>query len=287
MTTSIQSASPGPAMTIPGGTVTQQRGEQHRPKIQLEHLHFSYDETQSAELVIEDFSLDVFDQEFVSIVGASGCGKSTLLNIIAGLLPATRGRVLIDGVEPDSPGPDRTMVFQDDAVFPWYTVEQNVEYGLRAAGMPREERTPIVEHYLELVGLIDDRDKFPRQLSGGMRKRVDVARAAAMEPEVLLMDEPFAALDVMTKERLQEEFMGIWSATRMTVIFVTHDLEEALYLSQRVVVMSRNPGRVERVVDVPLDQPRDLMVKTTGTFQNMRRELAQVLHTMQGGLEPR
>ena len=274
-------------MTIPGGTVTQQRREQRQPKIQLEHLHFSYDETQSGELVIEDFSLDVFDQELVSIVGASGCGKSTLLNIIAGLLPATRGRVLIDGVEPDSPGPDRTMVFQDDAVFPWYTVEQNVEYGLRAAGIPREERTTIVERYLELVGLIDDRDKFPRQLSGGMRKRVDVARAAAMEPEVLLMDEPFAALDVMTKERLQEEFMGIWSATRMTVIFVTHDLEEALYLSQRVVVMSRNPGRVERVVDVPLDQPRDLMVKTTGTFQNMRRELAQVLHTMQGELESR
>lgn len=267
--------------------MTQQRGERRRPKIRLENLYFSYGETQSSELVIEDFSLDVFDQELVSIVGASGCGKSTLLNIIAGLLPATRGRVLIDGVEPDSPGPDRTMVFQDDAVFPWYTVEQNVEYGLRAAGMPREERTPIVERYLELVGLTDDRDKFPRQLSGGMRKRVDVARAAAMEPEVLLMDEPFAALDVMTKERLQEEFMGIWSATRMTVIFVTHDLEEALYLSQRVVVMSRNPGRVERVVDIPLDQPRDLMVKTTGTFQNMRRELAQVLHTMQGGLESR
>ena len=274
-------------MTIPDDSATQQHGEPRQPKIQLKHLYFSYGETQSGELVIEDFSLDVFDQEFVSIVGPSGCGKSTLLNIIAGLLPATRGCVLIDGVEPDSPGPDRTMIFQDDAVFPWYTVEQNVEYGLRAAGVSREERTAIVDHYLELVGLIDDRDKFPRQLSGGMRKRVDVARAAAMEPEVLLMDEPFAALDVMTKERLQEEFAGIWSATRMTVIFVTHDLEEALYLSQRVVVMSRNPGRVERVVDVPLDQPRDLMVKTTGTFQNMRRELAQVLHTMQGGLESR
>jgi NitT/TauT family transport system ATP-binding protein len=265
----------------------QQNGEQRQPKIRIEHLYFSYGEGQSDEPVIEDFSLDVFDQEFVSIVGASGCGKTTLLNIIAGLLPATRGRVLIDGVEPDGPGPDRTMVFQDDAVFPWYTVEQNVDYGPRAASIPRAERKATVERYLEMVGLIEDRDKFPRQLSGGMRKRVDVARAMAMQPEVLLMDEPFAALDVLTKERLQEEFMGIWNAMRMTVIFVTHDLEEALYLSERVVVMSRNPGRVECVVDVPLDQPRDLIVKTTATFQEMRRELAQVLHTMHGGLEAR
>jgi NitT/TauT family transport system ATP-binding protein len=267
--------------------MTQQNHERRQPIIRIEHLYFSYGEGKSDELVIEDFSLDVFNQEFVSIIGPSGCGKSTLLNIIAGLLPATRGGVLIDGVEAGGPGPDRTMVFQDDAVFPWYTVEQNVHYGLRATGIPRAERKAMVKRYLEMVGLIDDRDKFPRQLSGGMRKRVDVARAMSMQPEVLLMDEPFAALDVMTKERLQEEFMDIWNAARTTVVFVTHDLEEALYLSERVIVMSRNPGRVERVMGVPLPEPRSLAVKTTTTFQDMRRELAQVLYTMRGGLEAR
>lgn len=261
--------------------------QSRQPKIQIEHLYFSYDQGPDAPLIIEDFSLKVYDQEFVTIVGPSGCGKSTLLNIIAGLLPIPYGRVLLDGAEPTKPGPDRTMVFQDDAVFPWYTVEQNINYGLRATGMPRQERKAVVERYLELVGLVDDRDKFPRQLSGGMRKRVDVARAVAMQPEVLLMDEPFAALDVMTKEHLQKEFLDIWNATRMTVVFVTHDLEEALYLSDRVAVMSRNPGRVERVVDVPLERPRELIIKTASTFQDMRRELAEVLYTMHGGLEKR
>jgi len=264
--------------------MTQQGGEQCQPKIRIERLYFDYGEAQRDELVIEDFSLDVFDEGFVCIVGPSGCGKSTLLNIIAGLLPPTRGRVLVDGVEPEGPGPDRTMVFQDDAVFPWYTVYQNVDYGLRALGIPHVEREARVEYCLELVGLIEDRDKFPRQLSGGMRKRVDMARAMATQPEVLLMDEPFAALDVMTKERLQEEFLNIWEKARMTVVFVTHDLEEALYLSKCVVVMSRNPGRVEHVVEVPFDYPRSLVVKTTAAFQDMRRELAQVLHTMRGGL---
>lgn len=267
--------------------MSSREGQSRRPKIKIEHIYFSYDHEPNAPLVVEDFSLDIHDQEFVSVVGPSGCGKSTLLNIIAGLLPAPRGRVLVDGVEPESPGPDRTMVFQDDAVFPWYTVEQNIEYGLRAVGRPRQERKATVERFLELVGLVDDREKFPRQLSGGMRKRVDVARAVAMQPDVLLMDEPFAALDVMTKEHLQKEFLDIWNATRMTVIFVTHDLEEALYLSDRVTVMSRNPGRVERVVDVPLERPRDLIVKTTSTFQDMRRDLAEVLYTMHGGLERR
>jgi NitT/TauT family transport system ATP-binding protein len=260
---------------------------QRQPKIRIDHLFFSYGDSRSTDYVIEDFSLDVFDRDFVSIVGPSGCGKSTLLNIIAGLLPATRGRVLIDGVEPSGPGPDRAMVFQDDAVFPWYTVERNVEYGQRAAGVPQAKRREAVQQALDMVGLTEDRDKYPRQLSGGMRKRVDIARAMIMQPRVLLMDEPFAALDVMTKERLQEEFVQIWTPMRTTVVFVTHDLEEALYLSQRVVVMSRNPGRVECVVDVPLEQPRPLMVKTTAAFQELRRDLAQVLRTMHGGLEAR
>lgn len=258
-----------------------------QPRIKLEHLYFAYEEARPGNFVVEDFSLDIRDREFVSIVGPSGCGKTTLLNMIAGLLPATSGRILVDGVRPERPGPDRTMVFQSDAIFPWYTVAGNIEYGLRAIGKPRRERKETVNRLLQLVGLEADRKKFPRQLSGGMRKRVDIARAMALQPEVLLMDEPFAALDVLTKERLQQDFLDIWQTTPMTVIFVTHDLEEALFLSQRVVVMSRNPGRVEKVVDVPLSHPRSLVVKTTQEFQAIRRDLIQVMVSMHGGLEAR
>jgi NitT/TauT family transport system ATP-binding protein len=242
--------------------------------IEIEHLDFTYTEGQK---VIDDFNLTIYDQELITIVGASGCGKSTLLNIIAGLLPPTHGIVRIKGLEVSQPGPDRTMVFQDDAVFPWYTVRQNVEYGLRVQKIPEQKRNELVDYYINLVGLNDARDLFPRQLSGGMRKRVDVARAIATRPEVLLMDEPFAALDVLTKQRLQEEFLNIWSANRVTVIFVTHDLEEALYLSDRVVVMTPNPGKVRALVEVPFDRPREPDIKTILEFQQMRRELGYIL----------
>jgi len=242
--------------------------------IKIEHLDFAYS---NGPLIVEDFTLTIHDQEFVSIVGASGCGKSTLLNIMAGLLPPSSGKVFVRERQITRPGPDRVMVFQDDAVFPWYTVRDNVEYGLKIQNHPAREREKLVDHYLDLVGLADAENLFPRQLSGGMRKRVDVARAVATKPEVLLMDEPFAALDVLTKERLQEEFLNIWNDNRMTVIFVTHDLEEALYMSDRVVVMGSHPGRVKRVVSVPFSRPRDTDLKTTAEFQDMRRELGHVL----------
>ena len=245
-----------------------------KPIIEIEHLDFCYSEGQK---VIEDFNLSIYDQELITIVGASGCGKSTLLNIIAGLLPPTSGLAKINGVAITQPGPDRTMVFQDDAVFHWYTVRQNVEYGLRVQKIQKQERDRLVDHYISLVGLNAAIDLYPRQLSGGMRKRVDVARAIATKPEVLLMDEPFAALDVLTKQRLQEEFLNIWSANRVTVIFVTHDLEEALFLSDRVVVMTPNPGRVRALVDVPFGRPREADIKTDLEFQKMRRELGYIL----------
>ena len=248
--------------------------ERNNNFIKLEHIYFRYDDR----WVIEDFHLSIREQEFVSIVGASGCGKSTLLNIIAGLLPPSKGKVVLKELEITHPGPDRTMVFQDDAVFPWYTVRQNVEYGLKIKRMKSGEMKEIVDHHLRLVGLKDAEDLFPRQLSGGMRKRVDVARAISTNPEVLLMDEPFAALDVLTKENLQTEFLNIWNNNPMTVIFVTHDLEEALYMSDRVVVMSREPGEVKRVVEIPFDRPRYPELKTSPAFQEMRRELGKVLH---------
>lgn len=247
--------------------------ENRAVKIRAEGIDFSYSPNPDEPKVIEDFSLCVYDQEFLSIVGASGCGKSTLLNIIAGLLPPTSGKAWLDDQHIMHPGPDRAMVFQDDAVFPWYTVRQNVEYGLRCKKVSGAELKETTDYYLNLVGLEAAQDLFPRQLSGGMRKRVDVARALAIKPEVLLMDEPFAALDVLTKGKLQEEFLNIWNDNRMTVIFVTHDLEEAIYLSDRVVVMSNHPGRVRRVVDVPFPRPRESELKTVPEFQSLRREL--------------
>lgn len=244
-------------------------------KIRLDHLCVSYPLRQGGEIeVIRDFTLEVHEGELVCLVGASGCGKTTLLNVVAGLIPASSGQVLLDGRPVNSPGPDRAMVFQDDAVFPWYTVWENLEYPLRIAGVDKAQRQQIVDRYIKLVGLEGFEDMYPRELSGGMRKRVDVARAMAAGPKVLLMDEPFAALDVITKERLQEEFLRIWYEAQMTVLFVTHDLEEALFLAERVVVMASQPGRVQRVVQVPFAHPRGPELRTNPDFQALRWELA-------------
>lgn len=262
--------------------MTKEVKKEKSVKIKIENLDFSYSDKQDQEVnVIDNLDLSVYDQEFLTIVGASGCGKSTLLNIIAGLLPPAKGNILLNGNRITGPGPDRTMVFQDDAVFPWYTVRQNVEYGLKISMTDKQQINKEVDHTLDLVGLSDNAKMFPRQLSGGMRKRVDVARAIITKPEVLLMDEPFAALDVMTKEKLQEQFLNIWNETRMTVIFVTHDLEEALYLADRVVVMSSHPGRISRVVEVPFERPRSKDLKTAPEFTKLRRELGYVLDANQ------
>ncbi len=253
--------------------------QQRAVKIRFDHVCASYPQRDGNELeVIRDFTLDVYEREFLCLVGISGCGKSTLLSVVAGLLPASSGQVLLDGQPVGEPGSDRAMVFQEDAVFPWYTVRQNVEYGLKIAGLSKAEREQTVNRYLELVGLVECKELYPRELSGGMRKRVDVARAVATKPEVLLMDEPFAALDAITKERLQVEFLNVWHSTQMTVVFVTHDLEEALFLADRVVVMTTRPGRVQRVVQVPFARLRKAELKTSPEFQALRRELTHELH---------
>lgn len=247
-------------------------------KIRIEHLTFSYPDKRAGRVdVIDDLNLEVREREFLAIVGASGCGKTTLLNVVAGLLPPTRGKAFIDDREITGPGLDRTVVFQDDAVFPWFTVRGNVEYGLRVVGASREERAQGVARSLAMVGLTGCETLYPRQLSGGMRKRVDVARAIATRPEVLMMDEPFAALDVMTKENLQEQFLAIWNESPMTVVFVTHDLEEAFFMADRVVVMASNPGRIAQIVDVPFPRPRARELKTQPELQAMRRELGELL----------
>ena len=238
-------------------------------KVSLEHATVIYGET----TILAEVSFAVSPGEVVCIVGPSGCGKTTLLHLIAGLVHSASGRVKVDGHVVTDPGADRVMVFQEDAVFPWMTVRKNVEYGLRIKRLGKEEVQTRTKDVIRLVQLEGREEFFPRQLSGGMRKRVDLARALAVEPDVLLMDEPYAALDMMTKEQLQMEFVGIQARTRATALFVTHDLEEALFLGDRVIVMSANPGRIKTILAVPFERPRRLELKRTHEFQEHRGEL--------------
>jgi NitT/TauT family transport system ATP-binding protein len=203
---------------------------------------------------VEDVSLTVQESEFVSLVGPSGCGKTTLLNMIAGFVAPSRGEILLDGRSVKGPGPDRGVVFQAFALFPWKTVLDNVAFGPKMRGVPRAERERIAREYVALVGLTGTEGRYPAELSGGMQQRVGVARALANRPDVLLMDEPFASVDAQTRMTLQEELTRIWQDRRPTIVFVTHDVEEAVFLANRVVVLSRAPGRV--VAELPVELPR-------------------------------
>ncbi|MGN0143559.1 MAG: ABC transporter ATP-binding protein [Clostridium sp.] len=205
---------------------------------------------------LKDFTLSINKGEFIAIVGPSGCGKSTLLDIISGLVKADSGSVLIDGKEVNGPALDRGFVMQGYALFPWRTIRKNVEFGLELKKIPKKERTKISDEFIELVGLKGFEDRYPHELSGGMRQRVAIARSLAYNPEVLLMDEPFAAVDAQTRETLQDELMRIWAKTNKTIIFVTHSIEEAVLLADRVVVMTKNPGTIKKVVDIDLPRPR-------------------------------
>jgi len=207
---------------------------------------------------LEEINLTIKQGEFVSLVGPSGCGKSTLLNILAGLEQASCGRVLKDGGEVRGPGPDRVVMFQESALFPWLRVKENVEYGLKVAGIPKNERREKALHYLKMVHLTRFAASHPHELSGGMRQRVALARALAMDSDVLLMDEPFAALDSQTKSILHRELQQIWGATGKTIVFVTHNVEEAVLLADRVVVMTANPGRIKKEIRVQLARPREI-----------------------------
>src|SRR5438552_6862345 len=225
-------------------------------------------------VAIERFDLAVDDGEFVCLLGPSGCGKSTLLNIVAGFVRPTEGRVTLDGAEVSAPGRDRGVVFQDSALFPWFRVGQNVEFGLKMAGMPRPERERIADQYLDLIGLRAFRAAFPKELSGGMKQRVAIARALAGDPKVLLMDEPFGALDAQTRRTMQDEVTKIWAATGKTVVFVTHAIEESLLLADRVVVMSPRPGRIKAVLGVPLDRPRS---DVSSDFVALKAQIQELL----------
>ena len=204
-------------------------------------------------LALESVSLEVAPREFVALLGPSGCGKSTLLYLIGGFLPIERGAIRVEQAAVTSPGPDRGIVFQHFALFPWKTVRANVLYGLEKLGLEREVRERRAQSYIDLVGLGGFEDSYPSQLSGGMKQRAAIARTLAIDPKILLMDEPFGALDAQTRSLMQAELLAIWQRTQKTVIFVTHDVQEAVYLAQRVVVMSARPGRVKAVVETGFD----------------------------------
>jgi NitT/TauT family transport system ATP-binding protein len=250
------------------------------PKLEVQHISKLYGRSEHPLKVLDAVSLQIFPREFICLVGASGCGKSTLLNIIAGLLPPTSGQVCVDGhCVTGRPGSDRGMVFQGYTLYPWLTVAQNVAFGLQLQSMPKVRQREHVRYFLEVVGLQQFANVYPKQLSGGMKQRVAIARALANEPAVLLMDEPFGALDAQTKEQMQQFLLELWTRTHITILMITHDVEEAIYLSQRVYVMSAHPGRIQAEIPITLPERRELDIKLSPTFVDIKR---QVLHALRG-----
>lgn len=227
--------------------------------------------------VLEDINLSFDSGSFTAIVGTSGCGKSTILKMVAGLFEPSDGQMTLDDELIKGTDHRRGMVFQQDAVFPWMTVAKNISYGPRLRGASAQEQRSIESKWSEMVGLKGFENRWPRELSGGMRKRVDIGRVYANDPDVLLMDEPFGALDAQTKERMQSDLLAAWQQTKKTVIFVTHDLEEAIFLADRVVVMSARPGRIAHIEPIELQRPRDNEMRLTDAFIEVKRRLWKML----------
>lgn len=242
-------------------------------KISLTDVHKVFPLKDEEFVALDRVSLEIEDNEFVTVVGPSGCGKSTLMNILAGLETATSGTALVDGKEVDGPGPERGVIFQQYALFPWLTVRQNVEFGLSVARVPAKERRERAEHFIRMVGLEQFADALPKMLSGGMKQRCAIARAYAVNPSILLMDEPFGALDALTRVRLQEQLLETWSAERRTVMFITHDVDEAVFLANRVVVMAARPGRIAEIIDVDLPYPRTEEIRLSPEFTALRNRV--------------
>ncbi|HEY9768570.1 MAG TPA: ABC transporter ATP-binding protein [Coleofasciculaceae cyanobacterium] len=250
------------------------------PKLQVCNLSKSFAKIKDSRkqlLVLDRINLNIYPNEFTCIVGSSGCGKSTLLNIIAGLLPPSKGKVIIDGTELLGPGANRGMVFQNYTLFPWLTVAQNIGFGLKLKKISKAERREIISYYLEIIGLTQFANAYPKQLSGGMKQRVAIARALANKPEILLLDEPFGALDAQTKEQMQEFLYDLWDKTHITLLMITHDVEEAIFLSKKIYIMSAHPGRIEKSINIDLPTQRKLDIKLTGEFIEHKRQVLQAL----------
>ncbi|GLK83332.1 ABC transporter ATP-binding protein [Ancylobacter defluvii] len=248
------------------------------PRLRIEDVRLEYTTRQGKTvLAIDDISIDVPDNQFAVIVGPSGCGKSSLLYLVAGLNEPTSGRILLGNEEVDGPGPDRGMVFQSYTLFPWLTVRENVEFGLKRRKLPQAERDEIVNRYLNETGLAAFHDAYPKQLSGGMMQRVAIARALANDPKILLMDEPFGALDSQTRNSMQKLLLRVWEQHKKTVLFVTHDIDEAILLGDRIYVMTARPGRLKEEVVVDIPRPRSLDMVMDPEFIAVKRKILELL----------
>ncbi|MFR6170793.1 MAG: ABC transporter ATP-binding protein [Blautia sp.] len=248
-------------------------GKEGNIKVSIQGVEKKYNTRKGEVVALNGVDFDIKENEFICVIGPSGCGKSTLLNIIAGLLEPTSGQILVDGKPISGTGTDRGVVFQQYALFPWLTVKKNVEFGLKLKGLSKEECDTIAMKYLKMVELEKFADSYPKELSGGMKQRVAIARAYAMNPEVLLMDEPFGALDAQTRTQLQTELLKAWQEENKTCFFVTHDIEEAIVLATRVVIMSARPGRIKEVVDIDIPYPRDQETKMSDRFIELKNHI--------------
>ncbi|KAE9639593.1 MULTISPECIES: ABC transporter ATP-binding protein [unclassified Pseudomonas] len=252
---------------------------QAAPRLQVDKVSLRYKKPDGGTFTaLEEVSFEVPDQQFAVLVGPSGCGKSSLLYLTAGLAEPTSGEIYVGGQQVQGPGADRGMVFQSYTLFPWLTVRQNVEFGLKRRGMPAARRKEIVDYYVNEVGLAGFADNYAKQLSGGMMQRVAIARALANDPQILLMDEPFGALDSQTRLQMQQLLLRVWGNTKKTVLFVTHDIDEAILLGDRVYVMGAKPGRIKQILDVPIERPRSLDMVMERSFIDMKRQIFGLLH---------
>jgi NitT/TauT family transport system ATP-binding protein len=241
-------------------------------KLRIQSISKTYGTDGHEVMAIDEIDLQIRNKEFATILGPSGCGKSTLLRIVAGLVKPTRGMVRLDGRVISGPGQDRGMVFQSYTLFPWLTVKENIQFGLALSGMGRAEQEQIAQEFVEKVGLKGFEHAYSKGLSGGMKQRVAIARALANNPAVLLLDEPFGALDAQTRALMQELLTQVWEDLHKTILFVTHDVEEAIFLSDRVFVMTARPGKVKAEIDIPLERPRTYEMKATETFVRLKQQ---------------
>jgi len=248
-----------------------------QPKLIVENVSKTFVDKKREITALANTSFTVKPNEFITILGPSGCGKSAILKIIAGLEEPSSGQVLLDGKKISEPGRDRGMVFQTYTLFPWLTVQQNIEFGLEVAGKSKAERQEVANYYIEKIGLKGFEHSYPRQLSGGMKQRVAIARALANDPEVLLMDEPFGALDAQTRAVMQELLLAVWEESHKTILFVTHDVDEAVFMGDQIFVMTARPGSIKAQINVPLPRPRTFDMKLNNVFTELKKEVLELI----------